>query len=174
MFNFQNGKYNQLYDHSIDQQNFETIKKLLLDSFTRLNDSEKPKKVYSGQIENRVGQITLSALGQQAPRNEKVAWDPTRDKRQKMALWLRPQLPKFDVKVGGSTSIDITKKGINKEFGVRNVLEYLKKDSDNAVYFGDSLEPGGNDEVVKNIAGLDTVAVRSHHETEKILREHLN
>ena len=90
-----------------------------------------------------------------------------------MADWLRPRLPEYDVKVGGSTSIDITLHGINKEYGVRQVLQKLDMSPNDAVYFGDSLEPGGNDAIVKNISDLEVVAVDSEQHTQKILQDYL-
>ena len=167
---FKNGSFEKFYDEAISSTEFERIKRLLIQSLECLEDSEKPAKVFSEQVENRIGQITLSALGQIAPKELKVVWDHDRTKRHKMKAWLDARITSYDIKIGGSTSIDVTKKGVNKEFGVRKVIEFLDVSIVDCVYFGDSLEPGGNDAIVKNIAGLETIAVEDERETLKILQ----
>ena len=175
-FTYSAGKdsWTQSYDHSINTDDYLVIKELLLQSTSTLPSKYQIDKVYSDQVENRFGQITLSALGQTAPKHLKKAWDPDRIKRQILAEYLIPKLPNFDVKIGGSTSIDITKKGINKEFGVLQALAKLRLNPNQAVYFGDSLGPNGNDAIVKNISDLDTIAVKDHHKTFKILENYLS
>ena len=81
-------------------------------------------------IEDRGSQITFSALGQQAPVAAKHAWDP--DGAKKLALWkyISPRLPDLEVRGGGSTSIDITRKGIDKAYGIRRLLEKLDLELD--------------------------------------------
>jgi len=174
LYQWQDDQLVKVYDHAIDQSEFTKIKTLTLDALNKLAEADKPEKIYSEQVEYRGGQITLSALGQTAPKDKKVAWDPDRRKRQQMADWLRPQLSEYDVKVGGSTSIDITLHGINKEYGVRQVLQKLDMSPNDAVYFGDSLEPGGNDAIVKNIHNLDVFAVDSEQDTKKVLQSYLS
>src|SRR3984957_5319183 len=76
-------------------------------------------------IEDRGGQITLSALGQDAPLSEKRKWDPDFDKREKNMAILKPLLPDVSIKTGGSTSIDITRTGIDKAYGVEKLRDFL-------------------------------------------------
>jgi len=165
-------EWQQVYDFSIPREKFNDIKKLLLESFNKLPEKFKPAKIFSEQVENRQGQISLSALGQIAPRDLKKTWDNNRKKRQMMVEYLTPRLQDYDVKIGGSTSIDVTRKGINKEFGVRKLLKNLQLTADAAIYFGDSLGKDGNDAIVKNISNLDTIAVSGHHETLQVLKNY--
>lgn len=173
LYTYNNGREMITYDHTIDDQESKLIERLLLESYNNLGNELKPSRIYSSQVENRGGQITMSVLGQNAPINQKQTWDPDRAKRRHMVDWLIIRLPSYDIKIGGTTSIDVTKKGINKEFGVRSLIEYLQIPIEEAVYFGDSLEAGGNDHVVTNIGGLEVVPVTSHHETLSILRKAL-
>ncbi|MCU1411457.1 MAG: family hydrolase [Rhodoglobus sp.] len=96
-------------------------------------------------IEDRGSQVTFSALGQQAPVAAKVAWDP--DGSKKRALWeyVAPRLPDLEVRGGGSTSIDITRKGIDKAYGIAKLTEELGVDKDALLFIGDRLDETGND-----------------------------
>lgn len=169
LLSYDKGKWTSAYDESISISEYERIKPILIEAYDKLPKSLKPQEVFSDQVEYRVGQITISLLGQTAPRELKKAWDPDRSKRRIMVNYLKLLLEDYDIKIGGSTSIDITRHGVNKEFGVRKLLDYLHLKPQDAIYFGDSLGPGGNDEIVKNIHGLDVVAVQDHHELYDII-----
>jgi HAD superfamily hydrolase (TIGR01484 family) len=132
-----------------------------------------PEKVYGERVENRGTQVTFSALGQQAPLAEKAAWDPDHAKREEIVRDLTPLLPDFEIEIGGMTSIDITKKGMNKEHGIIAAIEYLDISKDDVLYVGDSLFPGGNDYGAVT-AGVRTVAVKDIAETKKLIREYLS
>ncbi len=60
----------------------------------------KAKKTWGEVIEDRGSQITFSALGQEAPLEEKVKWDPDFTKRKKMKAILDPLIPEFSVRLG--------------------------------------------------------------------------
>ena len=96
-------------------------------------------------IEDRGSQITFSALGQKAPVEAKVAWD--KDGAKKRALWeyVAPRLPDLEVRGGGSTSIDITRKGIDKAYGIDKLVAQLDVGLDQLLFIGDRLDPAGND-----------------------------
>lgn len=131
---------------------------------------EKPEKIFGSIIEDRGSQITFSALGQNAPADLKYAWDPTREKRDGIASILSKKIPEFDVRVGGATSVDVTRRGINKAYGIRKLEQYLKIEPDDIVFVGDALFYGGNDYPAKAI-GIDTVAVKGPEDTKKYIEE---
>jgi len=64
-------------------------------------------KLWADQIEDRGSRITVSALGQHAPLEEKIKWDPDFTKQRKIKSILDTLIPEFSVRTGGSTSIDI-------------------------------------------------------------------
>lgn len=132
----------------------------------------QPSRVYGTIIEDRGSQITFSALGQQAPVEEKMIWDPTRQKREAIVALLRPRLPEFDVRIGGSTSIDITKKGVNKAYGIRKLEEFLHLSPDDILFVGDTLFPGGNDYPAK-ATGVDCIAVKNPEDTKILIKQWL-
>src|SRR5690606_21146089 len=67
-------------------------------------------------IEDRESQITFSALGQEAPIAAKESWDPEGVKKLKLRDAVANALPYLEVRAGGTTSIDITAKGIDEAF----------------------------------------------------------
>jgi hypothetical protein len=66
--------------------------------------------------------------------------------------------------MGGATSIDITKKGVDKAYGVKKLAEHVKIPEEEMLYVGDQLVPGGNDEAVFK-THIKTHAVKNPKET---------
>jgi len=85
----------------------------------------KADHVWGEQIEDRGSQITFSALGQQAPIEAKKGWDPDFSKRKRIKVILDTTIPEFSVNMGGTTSIDITKPGIDKAYGILKLRDTL-------------------------------------------------
>lgn len=108
-------------------------------------------------IEDRGSQITFSALGQRATPEDKYAWDPDGIKKASLRDLAAQSLPGLEVRAGGSTSIDVTREGIDKAYGMQKLIEELGISKDDILFFGDRLEEGGNDYPVKamGIASLD-------------------
>lgn len=108
-------------------------------------------------IEDRGSQITFSALGQRATPEDKYAWDPDGTKKASLRDLAAQSLPGLEVRAGGSTSIDVTREGIDKAYGMQKLIEELGISKDDILFFGDRLEEGGNDYPVKamGIASLD-------------------
>ena len=104
-----------------------------------------PEKPYGDVIENRGSQVTFSALGQEAPLEDKASWDPDGDKREALRRTIESFLPQFDVRAGGSTSIDVTKAGIDKGFGVYELMRRTGLGIRDVLFIGDRLDPSGND-----------------------------
>ena len=96
-------------------------------------------------LEDRGSQITFSALGQQAPLSEKAAWDPTGAKKSALRAAVAAALPDLEVRSGGSTSVDITHRGIDKAYGVRQLAEQTGTALEDMLFVGDRLDPDGND-----------------------------
>jgi HAD superfamily hydrolase (TIGR01484 family) len=109
-------------------------------------------------IEDRGTQITFSALGQDAPLDVKRGWDPDGSKRALLRDAVQASLPHLEVRSGGSTSVDVTKAGIDKAFGIGFLLRVLGLDPEQLVFFGDRLDPGGNDFPVTTL-GVRCIAV---------------
>jgi HAD superfamily hydrolase (TIGR01484 family) len=119
-------------------------------------------------IEDRGSQITYSALGQQAPLDEKEKWDPGIARRKKIKAILDTIIPEFSVRIGGSTSIDITRQGIDKAYGIRKLRDILDIPVKEMVYVGDALFVGGNDYPAEQ-AGVISIPVQSPSETKRVI-----
>lgn len=128
-----------------------------------------PERIWGEVIEDRETQITFSAYGQQAPLEVKKNWDPDGKKRHKMKSTLEKYISDFEIKLGGTTSIDITYKGIDKGYGIRKIEEILKIPVLDMLFVGDALFEGGNDYPAKE-AGVDCIAVSGVEETKEIIR----
>jgi phosphomannomutase len=128
----------------------------------------KPERLWGKLIEDRGGQITFSALGQQAPLEEKKRWDPDFAKRKRIKAILDTLIPEFSVRMGGATSIDVTKPGIDKAYGIRKLREILGIAIEEMIFIGDALFPGGNDYPAKQ-AGVVSIRVRDPNETKRII-----
>lgn len=128
-----------------------------------------PAKTWGEVIEDRGSQITYSALGQEAPLNEKEKWDPDFAKRKQMQTILNKSLPAFSVRLGGTTSIDVTRAGIDKAYGIEKLTEILGINKEEMIFVGDALFPGGNDFAVKE-AGVDSIEVRDPNESKRVIQ----
>lgn len=126
------------------------------------------EKTWGEIIEDRGSQITYSALGQQAPLDEKDKWDRNFGKRKKIKAILDTLIPDFSVRIGGSTSIDITKHGIDKAYGIGKLRDTLGISVKEMIYVGDALFVGGNDYPAEQ-AGVISIPVRSPNETKRVI-----
>ncbi len=132
----------------------------------------EPNQIYGHQTEDRGSQITFSALGQNAPLALKSAWDPDRKKREKIISILQPKLEKFDVRMGGTTSIDITRRGVNKGYGIRKLEDHLGIPTEKILFVGDALFQGGNDYPAR-ASGVDCKQVSGPEEVKEMIKEWL-
>lgn len=128
----------------------------------------KADKTWGEQIEDRGSQITFSALGQKAPLLQKKKWDPKFTKRKKIKLKLDKILSEFSVHLGGATSIDITRHGIDKAYGIRKLKKVLDIKIAEMIFIGDALFAGGNDYPARK-TGVDCLQVKDPEETKRVI-----
>jgi phosphomannomutase len=149
-------------------------KKKIFNAFEQALDEyhfKKPEIVYGELIEDRETQITFSAFGQLAPLELKSTWDPEGSKRKEIVKHLQKYLPEgTEAKIGGSTSIDVTKKGIDKAYGIMKIEEKLGYKKEEMIFIGDKLFEGGNDFPVVS-TGVECIAVSDPEETKQILKD---
>jgi phosphomannomutase len=121
-------------------------------------------------LEDRGSQITFSALGQAAPVAAKTAWDPTGDRKTSLREAVQSLLPDLEVRSGGSTSVDITRKGIDKAYGMQKLADLTGIALDDMLFIGDRLDPNGNDYPVLAM-GVECYAVDGWEETADYLEK---
>ena len=166
LYRFGDARWHQIYADNFDQATRNTIFANVKNAVEGANLSIK--EIWGHQIEDRGTQVTFSALGQQAPLEEKKAWDPDFTKRKAMQRILRAALPELSVNIGGLTSIDITQRGVDKGYGLRRLSQQSGLPLTAMMFVGDAIYPGGNDYPARE-AGVDTIAVRDVAETRTVI-----
>lgn len=157
LYKYQDGEWNAVY---ADLLNDDTKRKILEAFDASLEETGfKPEKTWGERIEDRGSQITFSALGQEAPISAKKEWDPDFLKRTKIQANLRTRLPGLSINMGGATSIDITKEGVDKGYGLQRLRDASGISLESMLFIGDAIFPGGNDYPAKEL-GLATVQVK--------------
>lgn len=129
------------------------------------------EKTYGPTIEDRDSQITLSILGQEIVAELgdegvriKEAWDPDASKKLRIREIIAQKIPDFEVRAAGATSIDVTKPGVDKAYGMQKLMNATSFTKEDILFLGDRLEEGGNDYAVYNL-GIDCIAVRGWEDT---------
>jgi phosphomannomutase len=125
----------------------------------------KPDTDEADQMQDRGSQITLSALGYTAAPERKRAFDPDGSRRREWVRRLEDRLGagRFNLRVGGTTSLDITPLGVDKGSGVNQLLRRTGWKAEECLYFGDRFEDTGNDHPVLSV--MDCVEIRHPDET---------
>ena len=163
-------KYDSKWDLLYSEDFTAAEKKKILNSLQQATETPdlKPVQTWGELIQDRGSQITFSGLGQQAPLEEKKKWDPDFAKRKKIKVLLDKLIPKFSVRLGGATSIDVTKHGIDKAYGILKLRDVLGIPISEMIFIGDAVFPGGNDYLAKE-AGALSIRVRDPHETKRVI-----
>jgi HAD superfamily hydrolase (TIGR01484 family) len=174
VFDVKKGDWHEVYAENLTDAQKAKIIKALNSGLDELG--WRPKKTYGDIIEDRDSQITLSTLGQDivAKLGEeglklKEAWDPTGEKKQRLRGVISPMIPEFEVRSAGTTSIDVTKPGIDKAYGMQKLLDLLSISKEDVLFMGDKLVEGGNDYPVKAM-GIDCMEVSHWQDTALIIQ----
>lgn len=152
-------------------------KKEIIDVLNKVVDDlgYREKEIYGETIEDRGSQITFSALGQDIVDHlgeegvrRKEAWDADNKKKEAIRTRAAELLPDFEVRAGGVTSIDITKPGIDKAYGMTKLMDMLQISKEEIFFIGDRIMEGGNDYPVKAM-GIDTIQISNWKETALVV-----
>jgi phosphomannomutase len=162
-----------VYAEDFDDSQKEKITGALNKGFDDL--SYREEKIYGETVEDRGSQITFSVLGQdivdelgEEGLRLKHAWDPDNKKKNELRDYIAPLIPEFEVRVGGVTSIDVTKKGIDKAYGIQKLIDMLGITKEDVLFIGDRLQEGGNDYPVKAM-GVDSIEISHWKETALVV-----
>ncbi len=161
-------KVNKIYNYSFTPEE----KQEIIAAFKKLISHYDIKSLTTeeDQLQDRDSQITLSAIGRNAPSEVKAGYDPSGEKRKKWVEFLKQHLDesRYELKIGGTTSIDITRKGLDKEWGIKAFARHHNLPLSSILFFGDKIHPGGNDFAATRI--VDCVSVKSPQDTLQHLR----
>jgi len=163
------GKWERVYAELLNEAEKKKIIEALKKGFDDLGFTAE--KTYGAAVEDRESQITYSALGQDivAELGEeglriKHEWDPDNSKKMAVRNYVAPLIPEFEVRVGGVTSVDVTKPGIDKAYGMQKLMGILEIGKEDILFFGDRLNEGGNDYPVLAF-GIDSLEISDWKDT---------
>ncbi|MBU6323694.1 HAD-IIB family hydrolase [Patescibacteria group bacterium] len=168
LFTFDGAGWRPVYEERISDDEARRIISIVEKAGREHGIIDDAQQTWGPRLEHRMNEVAYSGLGQNAPIGPKEAFDPDRARRRAFRDVLIPLLPGYEVRVAGATTIDITKEGIDKAFGLRNLATHLGIPIPDMLYIGDDLGPGGNDEVVIQ-TGIPTRAVRDPDDTAAYL-----
>ena len=169
-FRYIHSSWQRLYADALSPKEKELITEALEVSAKSLGLWEAES--WGDKIEDRVTQVTFSALGQEAPIAAKRRWDPTGSKRKLLCRLASIRLPEFEFRIGGSSSVDVTRKGVDKAYGVFRLTQHLALPLEQVLFIGDKLEEGGNDYPVKAM-GVRCISVTRWQDTLAVLKRML-
>lgn len=169
-------KWGKVYEHKLSRQTRRKIIRVFLQALKDIN-YQHPKKTYGRTIEDRGTQVTFSALGQDVVKvlgkkgvELKNKWrDENTPLKLKIARLVSKALPNLEVRAAGHTSIDVTQKGIDKAYGLKQIEKYLRVPISKMLFVGDAIFPGGNDYAITKTR-VDYIAVKNPQETKKIIK----
>ncbi len=163
------GEWKNVYSKELSSDE----KKIIIETLKKSLDEagyQEPDTVYGEIIEDRGSQISFSGLGQEAPLKEKQKWDPGYIFRSKVIKVFASYKIGFEAKIGGATTIDINRIGVDKAYGIEQIKKNLDITTDDILFMGDALFEGGNDNSVIR-TGVDTIAVKDPEDTKKHIKE---
>ncbi|MDE1874709.1 MAG: HAD-IIB family hydrolase [Patescibacteria group bacterium] len=162
--------WQEVYADRLPEADKAKIRSVILDAEAKLGFAIA--KTYGDKIEDRGSQMTYSALGQSAPIEVKRAWDPDQEKRRAIVDLAAPFLTGYNLGIGGMTSIDVTRGGTDKGYGVRQIAKALTLPIESMMFIGDALDPGGNDYPAR-ATGIECYEVKSVADTKAFIRRAL-
>lgn len=169
-FDEQNNSWKKSYDEALSSDERRLIISSLQNAVKAAGFSNE--KVYGIRFEDRGSQITYSALGSRAPFEEKKQWDIDQEKRKYIISFLPKEIhDHYSITIGGTTSIDITKKNIDKAYAVKKIHDLYNIEYNDMLFFGDKLQSGGNDYPVKKLLS-HAIEVSSEEDTYHILHQY--
>lgn len=171
-----NRGWKKVYFLELSKKERAMIKKAFREAFKEIS-YQKPEKTYGPVIEDRRTQVTFSVFGQDLVKvlgekgvQIKKEWkDKHTDIKLKLAEAVQKRIPNLEVRAAGYTSIDVTRKGIDKEYGVRQIEKYLKIPIKDMLFIGDALFPGGNDSAALR-TGVLCIEVKTIGDTKGIIK----
>lgn len=166
---WKNGSWHKEYGMNLADAERPAIRHAILEAVAETGVLDG-QTLYGEQFVDKHAMIAFAMIGRDVPAELKHTWDPGNTKRHQLAHAVAAKLPQYDVVMGGATTIDVTKKDINKAYGVRWLSEILRMPPEDMLYVGDALYPDGNDEPVI-ATGVQIIATTGPKETEIILDE---
>lgn len=168
------GKYGwvAVYQNKLAQKEIDKITEVIEETIAE-SGFQQPEKLWGKQIDSCESKVVFSALGLRAPLDAKEKWDTDGSKRKVLSEALRRKLVAYDIRIVGMNSIDVSIKGINKKYGIDELMKKIRASKDELIYVGDSIYKGGSDYAAIEM-GLNYVQVKDPEETKTWIRNVLD
>ena len=120
-------------------------------------------------VEDRGCSIAYSTIGHHEDVAKKEAYDPDHSKRRALLERFEADVDELrtrfniEVRTGGTTCLDFFEAGKNKGYNIAEFLKTMGWQTEDCLYIGDALFPGGNDETVVGV--IPTLLVKDYHAT---------
>ncbi len=114
------------------------------------------------------GMVTFPLLGTQADINDKIAFDPTREKRKVLYPEVLKIFKDYTVYIGGSSSFDFSEKQYNKYDAIMKYAAENGYKKEDILYVGDDFGDGGGDSHVR-LGGLDFIEITDYRRLKEKL-----
>lgn len=164
---YKNWAFEKLYSEDLDHSDIEAAISSI--SLAIKEFKLAPEKIYGNLIDNRWTQVTYSALWQEAPYEIKKTWDPDFSKREKIKAMIKSHLPNLSISMGWSTSIDITKKWVDKAYAINKLKSQLHIVESDIIFIWDALMEWWNDYTVRR-TWVECIEINSIEKTKEIIR----
>ncbi len=165
---WQNGAWHEMYNYILAPQDRRIITDAIREAATECD-------LFAGEpdtsrILDRETSVAWTALKGDVTPHQKREWDKNGEKLPKLLAAMRKRLSDFEVLIGGKTTIDVTRKGITKAFGVEWLAKDLSLEPKNMLFIGDGFMEGGNDAIVIP-TGIQTTETSGPEETLEIIAD---
>lgn len=121
---------------------------------------------------HETGMVTIPLLGTAAKLEDKLAFDPNREKRRKFYQYVKELFPEYMVFVGGTSSFDMAPSPYNKLYALESYAKLHEIENSEIVYLGDDYGLGGNDEHIYK-SNIKFVCVDSYLDFAEKVKEYL-
>ncbi len=124
---------------------------------------------YGASIDDRYSQITYSALGQDAPIQKKYLWAERHGAARKvLRRRVAARLAGYEVRLGGTTSLDVMRSGVNKLYGMKLFLGHSRLRAKDIIYISSRLGRGDSDYDLREL-DMSFVEVGGYQDTAYVL-----
>ncbi len=169
LYRYRDGGWDKVYEETIPDTEARTIERALREGAESTGFIDLATEAWGKRVVRRGAEVALLALGADAPFSEKYAWDPEKTRRRALLRAVADRLPNgFHAYIGGTATIAVTKAGIDKAYGLRQLCARLAIPEQDALYIGDELYEEGNDEPVLD-TNAQALAVRSPADTARAI-----
>lgn len=162
-------KWEKVYSEDLTDAEKAKVREVMTSVVRELGYEEK--ETYGEILEDRGSLMAWSALGQdiitelgEEGLQRKEDWDRDNSKKAQIRDAAAELLPELEVRAGGLTTIDITKPGIDKAYGMKKLMQMLEIGKEEIFFIGDRIYEGGNDYPVK-LMGIDSMQIDDWKQT---------